>query len=204
VGGACEEGNVMINAWKGTGGTGKTVEVAVSQRESGYARKPGDAYQTPEWVTRALIPHLPRRPGRVWEPACGEGLMVAALGQEGLDVVASDIDVGEDFLDEMAAPDGCGAIFTNPPYVLAGQFIEHALRLMQPRLGIVAMLLRTDFDHAKTRAHLFGGCPVFARKLVLTKRIVWFEGGPSSPSFNHCWFIWDWRHSGPPTIGYGP
>jgi len=26
---------------------------------------------------------------------------------------------------------------------------------------------------------------------VLTKRIPWFEGSNGSPSFNHCWMIWD-------------
>jgi hypothetical protein len=45
------------------------------------------------------------------------------------------------------------AIVTNPPYTSAVLFIEHALRLMNGG-GKVAMLLRTDFDHAKTRWHL--------------------------------------------------
>lgn len=31
----------------------------MSQRDSGYQRKERDAYETPEWVTLALIPHLP-------------------------------------------------------------------------------------------------------------------------------------------------
>ena len=64
------------------------------------------------------------------------------------------------------------------------------------------MLLRTDFDHAKTRQHLFANCEAFAKKLVLTRRIKWFEDGGSSPSFNHAWFIWDWQHEGPPTMAY--
>jgi hypothetical protein len=49
----------------------------------------------------------------------------------------------------------------NPPYISATLFIEHALRLMSGG-GKVAMLLRTDFDHAKTRRHLFSDCPAFA------------------------------------------
>jgi hypothetical protein len=32
---------------------------------------------------------------------------------------------------------------------------------------------------------LFHGCPAFAKKLVLTRRIVWFDGGKAAPSFNH-------------------
>jgi len=76
--------------------------------------------------------------------------------------------------------------------------------LMQPVEGFVAMLLRTDFDHAKTRQFLFSGCPPFSKKLVLTKRIQWFEDSKGSPSFNHAWFIWDWKHQGAPTLAYGP
>ena len=58
----------------------------MSQRESGYQRKPLDQYETPAWVTLALIPHLPEFTGKVWEPACGRGKMVAALQQAGFDV----------------------------------------------------------------------------------------------------------------------
>jgi hypothetical protein len=182
----------------------------MSQRNSGYERKAGDAYETPAWVTQALIPHLPdfmaqtARTGDawvVWEPACGSGHMVRALRQSGIDVMGTDIETGVDFLDGL--PEfATNAVITNPPYALAQKFIEHALDLTEPVGGLVAMLLRTDFDHAKTRAHLFSGCPAFAKKLVLTRRIIWFAGGPSSPSYNHAWFIWDWQHRGAPTIAY--
>jgi len=185
----------------------------MSQRDSGYARKERDLYETPEWVTEALIPHLPRRPdGLVWEPACGSGKMGDVLERWFSSVVRSDIEpqrnsVELNFL-EAGLWRGAGAIITNPPYELATEFCEHALKLMEPVGGLVAMLLRTDFDHAKSRAHLFRDCPAFAKKLVLTKRIVWFEPEPGakgkSPSFNHSWWIWDWQHKGPPTIAYGP
>jgi hypothetical protein len=42
------------------------------------------------------------------------------------------------------------------------------------------MLLRTDYDHAVTRRHLFSDCHAFAKKIVLTKRIVWFDGPNSA------------------------
>jgi methylase of polypeptide subunit release factors len=173
----------------------------MSQRESGYERKERDLYETPEWVTTALAPHLPAL-GKVWEPACGNGKMVAALQSMGADVWATDIETGVDFLRCGGQPDW-DAIITNPPYALAQEFIEHAIRITVPS-GFVAMLLRTDFDHAKTRQHLFSQHPAFAKKVVLTKRIKWFEESKGQPSFNHAWFIWDWQHKGPPTLAYGP
>lgn len=179
----------------------------MSQRDSGYERKERDAYETPEWATVALLPHLPRdKPIEIWEPACGSGKMVRALSSFG-NVVGTDIERGQDFLFCILSPwhpSKVDAIITNPPYALAKEFIGHALGLMEPVAGIVAMLLRTDFDHAKTRQYLFANCPAFAKKVVLTKRIQWFEDSTGQPSFNHAWFIWDYRHKGPPTLAYGP
>lgn len=176
----------------------------MSQCDSGYERKERDLYETPEWVTQALIPHLRRPLGCVWECASGNGKMVAPLKAAGLHVVYSDIAEGDDFLQQFHPMGGADAIVTNPPYELATEFVSRAIALTERTLGVVAMLLRTDFDHAKTRQYLFSGCPSFSRKLVLTKRIQWFEDSKGSPSFNHAWFIWDWRHSGPPTLAYGP
>jgi hypothetical protein len=97
--------------------------------------------------------------------------MVAVLEQVAR-VHASDIELGGcDFLACSETPEDCEAIITNPPHELATEFCEHALRLMQAVGGVVAMLLRVDFDSAKGRAHLFRDNRAFAKKLVLTKRI---------------------------------
>lgn len=66
------------------------------------------------------------------------------------------------------------------------------------------MLLRADYDHAKTRQHLFGKCRQFEYRIALTKRIKWFEDSKGQPSFNHAWFVWNWQHLGTPQIGYAP
>ena len=175
----------------------------MSQRNSEYARVERDLYETPEWVTEALLPHLPKKRMHIWEPACGNGKMVDALAGGGHPAFGTDISGGVDFLDDESLCGAADAIITNPPYTHAQAFIERALKLMEPE-GLVAMLLRTDYDHARTRAHLFRDCPAFAKKLVLTKRIVWFDRPGAAPSFNHCWMIWDWTHEGPPVLAYGP
>lgn len=177
----------------------------MSQRDSGYERKERDLYETPEWVTEALLPHLTRDVEHVWEPAAASGKIVRVLENAGYVVEASDIygAPSVDFL--MTEPSQeRQAIVTNPPYESAQAFIEHALWHTTYCNGLVAMLLRTDFDHAKTRSALFAGHPAFAKKVVLTKRIRWFEDSQGSPSFNHAWFIWDWTHKGAPTLAYGP
>jgi hypothetical protein len=183
----------------------------MSQRESGYDRIKDDAYNTPAWVTEALLQHVSFHDLIVWEPAAGIGKMVDALRRAGINVFRSDIneheglDLVSSFFDA-DLPFDCHCIITNPPYALAREFCEHALKLTEPVRGAVAMLLRTDFDHAKSRTHLFRDCPAFAMKIVLLKRIVWFtedNGKPkASPSFNHAWYLWNWSHKGAPTMAW--
>lgn len=178
----------------------------MSQRHSGYERKPHDQYDTPEWVTEALIPHIPGRITSIWEPACGKGQMSKVLGSR-WPVIATDIQRGIDFLEQKELLGEVNAIITNPPYGLGPQFIEHALELLRPVRGFVAMLFKIDYDHAKTRQHLFRDCPIFSKQVVLTKRIVWFQredGKRPGPSENHAWFCWDWEHQGPAVKAYGP
>jgi len=160
-------------------------------------------------VTAALVPHLRSlQVENVWEPAAGDGKIVAALRDHGFAAVGTDIIEGNDFLNGCRTPALFDAIVSNPPYGPAGttaqQFIEHALAFTEPKRGAVAMLLKADYDSGITRRHLFADCRAFALKLVLMKRITWFEPRIASPSENHSWFAWSWRHSGRPTIAYAP
>jgi hypothetical protein len=175
----------------------------MAQRVPGYVRKANDQYETPPWVTDAVVPYIGALALHVWEPAAGSGKMVEALRNAGFRVTATDIGTGVDFLESRALPsDAIQAIITNPPYCDAQAFIEHALVLTKPVCGVVAMLLRCDYDHARIRRHLFADCRAFATKLILTKRIVFFDRPDAAPSFNHAWNIWDWQHVGKPVIEY--
>jgi len=171
----------------------------MSQRNSEYARLADDAYYTPEWVTRALIPHLPSYVRRVWEPAAGTKKKIAsALRGAGYLVRCTDIKTGQDFLAprrrRFLTRVTTRSIITNPPYLFAQEFIERALAITEPQAEAVAMLLRVDFDSAKTRRHLFENHNAFVRKVVLLDRVRWIEGSTGSPSENHAWFIWDWNN----------
>lgn len=171
----------------------------MSQRNSGYARKERDEYSTPFWVVHALLPHIPWKPERIWEPACGQGNIVRVLASNGHAVYGSDIVDGDDFFDTNDTHQ-CDAIITNPPYTDCAVFIQHAIDLMMPKNGFVCMLLPSDFSYAKGRHELFADCPIFSVKIELTKRIVWFErddGKRAAPSENHAWYIWNWRYGHP-------
>lgn len=186
----------------------------MSQRNSGFDRIANDLYETPIWVTRGLLENVLFSP-RVWEPACGNGKLVGVLKQFGYSVNASDVVQRacpdqthvEDFLKTEIMPWGeRSAIVTNPPFGARGlqavAFIKHALALTKRCNGQVAMLLPTDFDHAKTRADIFDKCPAFAGRVVLVDRIRWIESSTGSPSQNFAWFHWNWLNQHAPTISY--
>lgn len=178
----------------------------MSRVDSNYERKDRDLYETPEWVTQALIPFLPDGGLKIWEPACGSGNIVRVLADNGYSVHATDAVDGEDFF-KLENDYDCGGIVTNPPYSDSARFIRHAIDVMMFRGGFVAMLLPVDYDSAKSRRSLFAECPIFSTKVTLLKRIVWFErmdGKKAQPSENHAWFIWQWGHSGPPVLGWAP
>lgn len=187
----------------------------MGKHEIGYERVERDFYPTPAWVTAALAEHVALTGLHVWEPACGTGSMAEALCAAGATVCATDIeDRGYDKIDlilDFTAPpprmfyDG---ICTNPPYGLRNKLAERFIELGLERIpddGFLALLLPNDFDSAKSRRHLFADCPSFSAKIVLTRRIVWFEHDQrAAPKENHSWFVWRKSYRLQPVILYGP
>lgn len=175
---------------------------------SGYERIERDAYYTPAWCTEVLLQHV-KFNEVIWECAAGTRAMSRVLEAGGYKVVSSDIEtvMGTvrtiDFLNLREPLHQFDDIVTNPPFKYAKGFVEQALALTEYKIGKVAMLLRNEWDSAATRQHLFGKCPQFALKLVLTRRPKWFADNKASPRHNFSWFIWDWGHEGPAEIRWG-
>ncbi len=190
--------------------------------ETGFKRIANDAYFTEPCVTEALLNTI-CLPQNVWEPACGDGSgIVAPLRSFGHSVFASDLheypwrgpaevrpDVGRDFLKSDLPFESIEAIVTNPPFGdMSEAFIWHAIELMTPVRGKIAILQRTDYDAAKSRRGLFATHPAFSHKLVLHRRPRWIHDKPKSeqkaPRFQYAWFLWDLAKdaSQPPVILY--
>lgn len=101
-------------------------------------------------------------------------------------------------------------IVTNPPFTRATEFIRHALNLTRAHRGKVAFLLPHGFDASagkdrKTgrnlRLELFTQYP-YRGKYILLERIRWenLDQKKAHPSQDHAFYVWDWTHSGPPSI----
>ena len=158
-----------------------------------------DAYDTPSWVIEALL-RVETFEKPIWEPASGSGCMVRALEAGGYRVLHNDMD----FLTYDGTP--VPSIVSNPPFTFAAEFCRKALEITRPMQGKVAMLLPLAYDCARSRVDLFAGCPAFARKYVLTKRIRWsnLPQKIAGPSQNHSIYGWDHFHRGLPTLGWLP
>src|SRR5689334_232324 len=108
-----------------------------------------DLYETPEVAVTALM-KVEKLPEVIWEPACGPGSIVRVLRGGGHKVYATDLvdygcpdsETGQDFLMEQHPSFYIGAIVTNPPFKLAGEFVAHAMNIGVPK---IVMLLRLAF-----------------------------------------------------------
>jgi hypothetical protein len=159
-----------------------------------------DAYFSPPEATASLL-HIEAKylPKCIWEPAAGDGAIVRPLREAGLTVIASDIvDYGlegcttVDYLKAKSIADVKG-IITNPPYKLAMQFAQKALR----EAPYLALLLRTNFLESTARLPFFqrhqpARIWISSRRLPMMHRHGW--QGRRAPS-NTCfaWFVWDER-----------
>lgn len=181
----------------------------VAMENSNFERKELDFYPTPPEVTQALIPFLFEYPigltkeNTIWECACGNGAMSEVLKPHFKEVISTDINwYGYGYPNinfyELQSPYS-SVIITNPPYASdAEKFIRKGLELTKPYNGIMALILRKEFDSAKRRNDLFNIQSPFCMKIDLLWRPRWFDyiPGDCGPRHNFSWFVWNWKHAG--------
>lgn len=152
-------------------------------------RRELDYYPTPVDVTSALMRFLKLPPLTIWEPACGNGAMSKVLELFGHTVISTDLrhmGYGEGGIDFLSAERRCDAVITNPPFNISEDFIRHALT----QARTVAMVLKSQYWHAKKRSMLFKDFPP-AYVLPLTWRPD-FMGGErgGAPTMEVHWTVW--------------
>ena len=182
----------------------------MSSTNRGRARNTLDQYETPWEAVAPLLPHLPRS-RFVLDPCCGTGAMVVRAAQAlGALPLGIEVDGTRPFVDGMTTVQVADAltvswpasdlILTNPPYVLAVEFVLRGVR-EAARGTTVAMLLRLAFLASQARHTLHAQHP--ADVYVLSKRPSFLAGGQSD-SADYAWFVWGpgrggrWRVLAPP------
>lgn len=117
-----------------------------------------DDFPTPPWATRAICEWLAeqgliRRDMTVREPCANRGYMVRPLLEFFDQVEASDVHdygLGYEVRDYLFGPDAepVDATFQNPPFKLAHQFIDRALRTSRK---LVVVIVRSAFTEGIAR-----------------------------------------------------
>lgn len=175
------------------------------------AERGNDLYQSPPEAVRALVRHE-ILPARIWEPACGPGLIVRILRAAGHNVLATDLvdyaspdqdHSGVDFLIPGLAEtfnDGRSAIVTNPPYKVADAFVARALGLvpycaMLLPLRYLAGVGRTPIIEQSGLARVL----IFRERLPMMHRDGW-QGKKSTSNVDYAWFVWQRGHNAEPVI----
>lgn len=161
-----------------------------------------DYYVTPEWVTAAIVPHLPR--GQVaLDPCAGDGAILRVLVAAPYRTLvgfennvrrasdASDVDPSLHILtvDALGA-ESWGAFdvcVMNPPFRHAHAFVARALVEALPQRATVAALLRLGFLASRKRAALHRAHP--ADVYVLSRRPA-FTGTSRTDATEYAWFVW--------------
>jgi hypothetical protein len=183
---------------------------SLSRRRGRLAERGNDLYETPAEATEALLRHE-NLPHSLWEPCCGRGAITRELRASGRTVLSTDlVDYGTpdqdqariDFLMEWRLPPGIEGIVTNPPFRDdAGlRFVEHAVSLC-PK---VFVLLPIGFLAGQSRYPIltsgsFRRVLIFSKRLPRMHRDGW-RGRRATATQDFGWFIFDWAHTGAPTI----
>lgn len=182
---------------------------AVMQQRVKPAPDELDFFPTPPWATRALMEHVVIKlfgmkredlfQTAAHEPACGEGHMLRPLREYFSTVIASDCHHYEngdrcsrlhDFLmpgEPLVKPD---FIITNPPFLLAAQFIGRAIGIAG---FATAMLVRTSFLEGVGRyKDLFSKYPPqivaqFVERVPMVKGRLDSE---ASTATSYVWILW--------------
>lgn len=169
-----------------------------------------DDFPTPPWATRAflewlgVVSHLTCR-----EPAANRGHMVKPLREAFAVVEPSDVHdygVGFPVQDYLFGPDPDSVdwTITNPPFKLALQFVQRALRTS--RRGC-AVIVRIAFLEGVARYRdLFSINPP-THVLQFTERVVMHKGKLSpngSTATAYAWLVWDKRACGPTELAWIP
>lgn len=155
----------------------------MSSTSRGAERNRDDFYATPDWVTRAILPHLlvpvEREGFDALDPCCGDGAILDVL--RGIGAATFGIEIDDQRATEatrrghhIVCADALAATWpavpltiTNPPFSFAQAFVGRALESARP-LGTVAMLLRLAFLESAGRAAFHAANP--ADVFVLANR----------------------------------
>ena len=186
-------------------GSNKIFTCLAASNHSGGERQSEDYYATEPKAVQELLA-VEQFSDTILEPCVGGGHIAEVLKQNGHKVIAQDIiDRGypetiiRDFLTQVV---NYNDIISNPPYVMAREFCEHALDISADGVK-VAMFLKLTFLESQERKAFFQKYPV-KYLYVFSKRMNCAKNGEfekyHSNAVAYGWYIWEKGFNGEPVI----
>lgn len=148
-------------------------------------RREYDTYETPVWAVEALLEVIPiDMKKKYMEPCRASGRIYNFLP---IGSAWGEIRQGVDYL--TTEYNHTDIIISNPPYSLAQEFVEKALR----DADVVIMLLRLGFLESMKRWEWWQDNPPTSL-LVLSQRPSFTEDGKTDGS-GYAWYVWDKKNT---------
>jgi hypothetical protein len=165
-------------------------------------REENDFYPTPPEAIQAIIKKENLTNQSVWEPACGDGAIAFEVLKTNPKLLFC-----SDIIDRGFSSETCGkeydflnlhhsdfdVIITNPPYILANEFVKHAKKLSKKK---IIFLLKLNFlAGAKRNLEIFSDQTFPLSKVyVFKKRLSFYKNGQKMKNtgmIDFAWFVWD-------------
>jgi hypothetical protein len=158
-----------------------------------------DDWATPPCLCAALthdvLPTIPG--GAVWEPAPGNGALVAAIKAAGRSVVTTT----SDFL-SCPVPKGVRILATNPPFNQHSAFLGGCMALLDAG-ALDAVILLSRHDHLQSESRVPPRTRIAALRrataiYICRWRPTWIVGTSGNGRWAFNWDVWLRGHDGPP------
>jgi hypothetical protein len=164
-----------------------TIEASSGRHKpkSNYKADPRDCCQTPGYAVDPLLRFV-KPSWSIWEPASGEGFLLAALRAGGFeDVITGDVLSGQDFFTYQ--PQRWDCLITNPPFSQKYKWIARCYELGKP----FALLMPFETLAAQAGQKYFRDCGV---EIILPDKRIDYKmpakGWGGSAQFHSAWFTW--------------
>lgn len=178
------------------------------RKKRAWDRHPEDWYIEPAWVNDGLF-SAEQFEGRVYDPACGIGRIVAAARRAGLKANGCDVikrapgfKVG-DFFEQSRKVDN---ICCNIPFRFAMAFIGHAINLVERK---AAILIPAAWIHAEGRSRWLARMPLRQIWLITPRPsmppgtvVVNAEHKISNGTTDFAWIVFEHGYTDRPNIGW--
>lgn len=200
-----------MKEWKGNADSVRT-RLGINKKHTTKDRETDDFYATDPVALEKLIqaaPHIFAGNKVIWECACGNGNLAQVLGRHGFPTFASDLKNrgygfgNTDFLEQINFIDA-DVILTNPPYVLATEFAEHALEILSEG-GVYVALMNISYLASKKRYERLYSKHVLREVYVFSSRVnCWRNNERQSKNscmmVDYAWYVFQKGYTGQPTL----